>query len=133
MDVVPLDAAKPVRQSAIAAHLAFLGAVGDVSGSTRRISGELSRLKASRAGIAGRHAALFMPPLDYGVQQLQRIDAELAAAARLSNVASEVNDPDMQLAILRLNGPRLQSALLGVLLLDVWLDLDNGWPDADAE
>jgi hypothetical protein len=111
--------------SAIAPHLAFLGAVGDVSVSTRRIAGEFSNLEASRAGITSQHADLFIPFVDYGVQQLRWIDAELAAATRLSNTASQVDDPHMQLALLRLAGPRLQSALLGSILLAVWLDFLN--------
>ncbi|HEX8438321.1 DUF2380 domain-containing protein [Archangium sp.] len=121
----PRAFAAPPRRRTLAAHLAFLGAVGDVSGSTRRISGELSRLKDSRAGIAGRYADLFVPLVDHGVQQLRWIDAELAAATRLSNTASEVDDPDMQLALLRLAGPRLEAAMLGSLLLAAWLDFLN--------
>ncbi|HEX8434468.1 DUF2380 domain-containing protein [Archangium sp.] len=122
---VPPDAAGAVRQSAMVARLAFLGAVGDVSGSTRRISGELSRLKDSKPGIAGRHADLFIPLVAHGERQLRWIDAELAAAIRLSDTASEVEDPDMQLALLRLGGSRLQSAMLGSLLLAAWLDFLN--------
>jgi len=118
----PRVMASPPSQSAIATHVAFLRAVGDVSGSTRRMSGELSRLKASRAGIAGRHADLFLPLVDYGIGQLRWIDVELAVATRLSNTASEMDDPDMQLALLRLGGPRLQAALLGSILLAEWLD-----------
>src|SRR5687768_2568020 len=45
---VPRSTAEPARQSLLAVHLAFLGALGDVSSATRRISGELSRLKDSR-------------------------------------------------------------------------------------
>ncbi|WP_395849578.1 hypothetical protein [Cystobacter fuscus] len=45
------------------------------------------------------------------------IDAELAAATRLTNTASEVEDPDMLLALLRLAGPRLEAAMMGALLL----------------
>ncbi len=116
---------EPSRQSALAAQFAFIGAVGDVSGSTRRISGELSRLKASKRGIAGRYADLFSPFVDYGVEQLRWIDAELAAATRLSNTASEVDDPDMALALLHLGGPRLEAAMLGSILLAVWLDFLN--------
>ncbi|WNG31345.1 DUF2380 domain-containing protein [Cystobacter fuscus] len=110
------------RQSALVAHLAFRGAIGDVSGSTRRISGELSRLKASERGIAGRAAGLFIRYIGYGEHQLRWIDAEIAAATRLANAASEVEDPDMQLALLRLAGPRLEAALMGALLLAAWLD-----------
>ncbi|WP_395848384.1 DUF2380 domain-containing protein [Cystobacter fuscus] len=119
------DAAESTRPSAIANHLVVLGAIRDVAGSTRRISGELSRLKASRAGIAGRHADLFIPSVDYGVQQLRWIDSELAIASRLANTASEVGDPEMQLGLLRLSGPRIQSAMLGSLVLTVWLDFLN--------
>ncbi len=119
------EAVTAAPQNAIAAQLAFLGAVRDVSSSTRRISGELSRLKASKRGIAGRHADVFIPFVDQGVEQLRWIDAELGAALRLSNMASELDDPDMALALLRLGGPRLQSALLGSLLLAAWLDFLN--------
>ncbi|WP_239014746.1 DUF2380 domain-containing protein [Archangium violaceum] len=121
----PGSMAEASRQSALAAHLAFLGAVGDVSGSTRRISGELSRLEASKRGIAGKAAGLFVPYVEYGERQLRWIEAELAAATRLANAASEVDDPDMQLALLRLAGPRLEAAMLGSLLLAGWLDLLN--------
>jgi hypothetical protein len=96
-----------------------------VSGSTRRISGALSRLKASKPGIAGRAAGLFVPYVVYGERQLRWIDAELAAATSLSNTASEVDDPDMQLAILRLTGSRLEAAMLGSILLAAWLDFLN--------
>ncbi|WP_395854502.1 hypothetical protein [Cystobacter fuscus] len=54
--------------------------------------------------------------------QLRWMDAELVAATRLANAASEVKDPDMQLALLRLAGPRLEAAMMGSLLLAVWLD-----------
>ncbi|WP_395806825.1 DUF2380 domain-containing protein [Archangium minus] len=92
-----------------------------MSGSTRRFSSELSRLKASKQGIAG----LFGPFVNYGERQLRWIDAELAAATRLSNTALEVGDPDMQLAILRLTGPRLEAAMLSSILLAAWLDFLN--------
>ncbi|OJH37213.1 DUF2380 domain-containing protein [Cystobacter ferrugineus] len=118
----PGSAERTTWQSALAAHLAFRGAVGDVSGTTRRLSGELSRLEASTSGIAGRASGLFVRYVDHGVQQLRWMEAELAAATRLANAASEVKDSDMQLALLRLAGPRLESAMMGSLLLSVWLD-----------
>jgi hypothetical protein len=39
------------------------------------------------------------------------------AATRLSNTASQVEEADMQLALLRLAGPRLEAAMSGALLL----------------
>ncbi|MFY0563946.1 hypothetical protein ACN28E_08870 [Archangium lansingense] len=95
--------------------------MGEVSSSTRRISGELSRLKASHLGIAGCAGGLFVRYLDDGERQLRWVDAELAAAAELATAASEVEDPDMKLALLRLAGPRLEAAMLGSTLLTVWV------------
>ncbi|MGZ3459540.1 MAG: DUF2380 domain-containing protein, partial [Archangium sp.] len=114
-----------VWQSALAAHLAFRRGTGEVSSSTHRISAELSRLKASKWGIAGETADLFVRYVDYGDQQLRWIEAELAAATQLANTASEVEDPDMQLALLRMAGPRLEAAMMGSTLLAVWVDFLN--------
>ena len=120
---LPRDNAEPTRRSALAAHLALLGAVRDVSGTTHRIASGFSRLQSSEAGIGGRYAHVFGHFVDRGVRQLRWVEAELAAATRLATTASEVVDPDMQLAVLRLAGPRLEAAVLGSLLLSVWLDL----------
>ncbi|WP_309896499.1 DUF2380 domain-containing protein [Archangium sp.] len=114
-----------VWESALAAHLAFRAALLDVSGSTRDLSGELSRLRKSHPGIAGKALGLFVPSIEYGQSQLRWLDAELAAATRLAHAAAEVEDPDMQLALLRLAGPRLEAALLGSLLLAAWVDFLN--------
>ncbi|ATB39733.1 hypothetical protein CYFUS_005181 [Cystobacter fuscus] len=108
--------------SALAAHVAFLGALDEVSGSSRRLSSELSRLKASHPGVAGVGNGIFVRYVDYGERQLRWIDAELAAATRLATTASEVEDPDMQLALLRLAGPRLEAAMMGSFLMAVWFD-----------
>ncbi|WP_395836100.1 DUF2380 domain-containing protein [Cystobacter fuscus] len=122
MAAAPGGAVESAWRNALAAQLAFRGAVLDVSGSTSRLSSEFSRLAASTPGIAGRASGLFIRYVDHGVQQLRWLDAELAATTRLANAASEVKDPDMQLALLRLAGPRLEAAMLGSLLLAVWLD-----------
>ncbi|MFY0527598.1 DUF2380 domain-containing protein [Archangium gephyra] len=97
----------------------------DVSGSTLQLSGELSRLRKSHGGIAGKAAGLFVPHVEYGQRQLRWIDAELAAATRLATAAAELEEPDMQLALLRLAGPRLEAAMLGSLLLAAWVDILN--------
>jgi len=119
---LPREAVEPARRSALAAHLAFLGAMREVSGSTRRLSSELSRLRASYQGIAGAGNGIFVPYVEYGERQRRWIDAGLAAATRLATAASEVEDPDMQLALMRLAGPRLEAAMMGSLLLAVWFD-----------
>jgi hypothetical protein len=120
----PARAERDARQSALAAQLAFRSALLDVAGSTRRISGELSRLNSRGRGLASGNG-VFLRYADYGAEQLRWIDAQLAAATRLANAASEVEDPDMQLALLRVAGPRLEAAMMGSLLLAVWLDFLN--------
>jgi hypothetical protein len=110
------------RQRATQARQALLAAVLEVSGSTRRLSGELSRLRARESGLARKVSGIFLRYADHGEQQLRWMEGELAAASQLSLSASEVEDPDMQLALLRLAGPRLEAALLGSLLLAVWID-----------
>jgi hypothetical protein len=122
---VPGDTEKSQRQSVTQARQAVFGAVVEVSVSTRRISSELSRLKANKDGIAGKYAVLFMPYVDSGVQQLRWIDASLQGATMLASAASEVDDLEMELAMLRLTGPRLQAAMLGSILLAAWLDFLN--------
>jgi hypothetical protein len=120
--VGPDNTEREARQEALAAQLAFRGALRELSGSTRRMSGALSRLKASGRGLSGKHADLFVRFIDSGTEQLRWMDIQLAAVARLANAASEVDDPDMQLALLRRAGPRLEAAMLGALLLAAWLD-----------
>jgi hypothetical protein len=119
---LPRAASETARRSVTATHLAFLRALGDASDTTRRLSGELSRLKVSQRGIAGRVSGIFVRYVDHGVEQLRWMEAELAAITRLSDTASQVDDPDMQLALLRLGGPRLEAAMMGSLLLAVWVD-----------
>ncbi|WNG61386.1 DUF2380 domain-containing protein [Archangium gephyra] len=114
-----------VWQSALATHLASRSALREVSGSTLRISSELSRLKASDSGIAGAGNGIFVRYVEYGEARLRWIDAELAAATEVAAAASEVEEPQMQLALLRLAGPRLEAAMMGSMLLAVWVDFLN--------
>ncbi|HYO70308.1 MAG TPA: DUF2380 domain-containing protein, partial [Archangium sp.] len=76
----------------------------------------------SHQGIAGKGNGIFLRYVEYGEHQQRWMDAELAAATRLATAASQVEDPDMQLALLRLAGPRLEAAMLGSLLLAIWFD-----------
>jgi hypothetical protein len=49
----------------------------------------------------------------------------LGDVSLLAGVASEIDDEDMRLALLRLSGPRLQAATSGSMLLAAWLDYLN--------
>src|SRR6218665_1066820 len=120
----PDSAEREARQKALAAQWAFRGAIREVSGSTRRISVELARLKASSRGLASGNG-VFLRYTDYVAAQLRWMDAQLAAATRLANAASEMEDPDMRLALLRVAGPPLEATMVGSLLLAVWLDFLN--------
>jgi len=104
---------------------ALVDALDDVSGSTRRIADSLSRLAASQAGIGGRADGLFAQHVVYGARQLRWLEGALGGATRLVQVASEVDDPAMELALLRLSGPRLEAALFGAMLLAAWSDFLN--------
>jgi hypothetical protein len=120
--VGPDSAEGEARQLALAAQLAFRGALREVSGSTHRVSAEFARLEARGRGLSGQHAGLFVRFIDFGTEQVRWMDVQLDAATRLADAASEMDDPDMQFALLRMAGPRLEAAMLGSLLLAAWLD-----------
>ncbi|QRN92929.1 hypothetical protein JRI60_27360 [Archangium violaceum] len=125
LTAVPRDAVESGRRSATLTRRAVHAAIDDVSGSTHRIAGSLSKLAANQAGIGGRVNGLFGRYVVYGAQQLRWSNAALGGATTLADAASEVDDPDMELALLRLTGPRLQAAMFGSLLLAAWLDFLN--------
>jgi hypothetical protein len=61
----------------------------------------------------------------YGSHQLQWIHGARGSVSTLANVAWEVDEPEMGLALLRLSGPRLQVAMSGTTLLAAWVDFLN--------
>lgn len=125
-----VSATTPMVAEALATQLAFQGAVRELSRFTQRARDDLSRLHDGPLGRAGRSDGLFAPHVEYGERQLRWMEAELTAATRLAHTASELEDADMRLALLRLAGPRLEAALTGSFLLATWLDclhLAQGW------
>lgn len=118
----PDNSARAVRQRALTSQLAFRRALREVADSTSRISGEFARLN-TRMRSHPQGSPAFTRYADYGVAQARWVETQLAAAARLADMASEVDHPDMQLALLRVAGPRMEAALLGSLLLAVWVDI----------
>ncbi|MFY2556787.1 DUF2380 domain-containing protein [Corallococcus terminator] len=87
------------------------------------IEAALSTLEGRAPDFGGRslHGA-FTRYLDHGTRQLTSLRGALGRATVLPGVASEVGDSDMELALLRMTGPRLQGALFGTLLLATWVD-----------
>jgi hypothetical protein len=100
--------------------------VGEVKNSLDALSGTLSKLATRppsfrNRGLSGVTGA-FTPNLDYGSKQLPWLHGELRSVTTLTQPASEVAAPDMELALLRMSGPRLQAATSGTLLLAAWVD-----------
>lgn len=118
-EVGPGSTHTAVSRNDLAVHLAFRKGLSEVSGTTRRISQELFRLKSSHPGIAGAGSGIFVRYVNHGEAQLQWIDSALAVATELTVEAAEVEDADVRLALLRLAGPRLEAALMGSMLLAV--------------
>jgi hypothetical protein len=108
------------------ARRAVLAAVDDVSGSTGTSASALSKLAARPPGLGNRGltgiGGIFTRYLDYGSQQLPWLQGSLKGATTLANAASQADDPDLQLALLRMTGPRLEAATFGAMLLAAWLD-----------
>ncbi|WP_239989542.1 TIGR02269 family lipoprotein [Corallococcus macrosporus] len=90
----------------------------------------LEGIEAARARLASRPSSLgerglegvFTRYLDHGSKQLTWLQRTLESATALAGVASEVGDSGMELSILQMSGPRLQSAMFGTLLLATWVD-----------
>ncbi|MBM7119278.1 DUF2380 domain-containing protein [Archangium primigenium] len=118
----PPHGGETASRQVLAVHLAVSGTMAELSQASRRLSGELSRLKASTQGLCGGNSDVFGRFIEQGEHRLRWLDTELAAARRLTTATAEVQDPDMRLALLRLAGPRLEAALLGAPLLAMWLD-----------
>ncbi len=123
------DASATEQQSATETRQAVLAALGEVQGSLDALTATLSRLATRppslrNRGLSGVNGA-FTSNLDYGSNQLPWLHRTLGSVTTLTETASEVAHPDMELALLRMSGPRLQAALSGALLLAAWVDFLN--------
>jgi hypothetical protein len=118
---VSRGAMAPGQQSVTRTRQAVLGATDEVEGSTGTLAGSLSRLAVRREGIGGVNGA-FTRYVTYGATQARWIDGALGGVTLLADVAGDVAEPDMEWALLRMSGPRLQAAMSGALLLAAWLD-----------
>jgi hypothetical protein len=85
-------------------------------------AGPLHQLAANPQGFSGRANGMFNRYIVYGSNQLPWIHGALGDVTTLADVAWKVHEPDMELALLRISGPRLQAAMSGATLLATWLD-----------
>jgi hypothetical protein len=114
------------KQRATLARRAVLEAIDDVKGSTDSVASAISQLAARPPGLGNRGLSglngAFTRYVTHGASQLPWLRGALGSATTLADVASEVADPDMELGLLRMAGPRFQAALFGSMLLAAWLD-----------
>jgi len=106
---------------------AVLEAVDGVTDTTGSVESALSKLaslpptRLGNRGLSGVNGA-FTRYLDFGSNQLPWLRSALGSTTALVAVAEEVGDADLELGVLRMTGPRLQSAMFGSMLLAAWLD-----------
>ncbi|WP_043709629.1 DUF2380 domain-containing protein [Corallococcus macrosporus] len=108
---------------AATARQAVLDAIGEVKRSMEGTDAALARLASRPPSVGGRGLdGVFTRYLDHGSNQRVWLRGALRSATSLATAASEVEDPDMALAVLRMSGARLQAAMFGALLLATWVD-----------
>ncbi|WP_241759488.1 TIGR02269 family lipoprotein [Pyxidicoccus parkwayensis] len=116
-----------VQPSAARVREAVLEAVDEVKDSTNSAASALSGMarrppsSLSNRGLSGVNG-VFTRYLDFGSNQLPWLRSALGSTTTLVAAAGEVGDADMEFGILRLAGPRLQSAMFGSMLLAAWID-----------
>lgn len=97
-------------------------ALEEVSNSLSRTTPVLARLEADPNGLVYEIREIFSSFIEDAVQERQWVSRMRDEAQRIVQTASEVEDPDLQQALLRLAGPRLEAALCGAQLLAAWVD-----------
>ncbi|WP_323390089.1 DUF2380 domain-containing protein [Myxococcus qinghaiensis] len=95
-----------------------------MKGSLEGVESALSRIEKRRPGFDGRaiNGEVFMRFHRLGSKQVTWIRGALGSATVMARAASEVEDPEMELGVLRMTGPRLQAAMFGTLLLATRVD-----------
>ncbi|RYZ41195.1 MAG: DUF2380 domain-containing protein [Myxococcaceae bacterium] len=102
---------------------AVLEAMDEVKGSLRSVEASFSKLAARPPTLGGRGLnGVFTRHLDHGSNQVTWLRGVLGSATVLTDAASAVGDSNMELGLLRMTGPQLQTALFGTLLLATWVD-----------
>ncbi|MFB1484387.1 DUF2380 domain-containing protein [Corallococcus sp. RDP092CA] len=110
-------------RSATQTRQAVLTGIAEVKSSLGGVEAALSQLESRPPALVGRSLhGVFTRYLDHGSSQLRWMRGALGSATALTRAASEVGEPDMELGLLRMTGPKLQAALFGTLLLATWVD-----------
>ncbi|MCY1001335.1 DUF2380 domain-containing protein [Myxococcus sp. MISCRS1] len=102
---------------------AVLAAINEAKDSAKRIEAARLELATRPTSLGGRGLdGVFTRYLDHGASQMEWVRRALGSASVRVTVASDVEDPEMELALLRMSGSRLQAALFGTVLLAAWVD-----------
>ncbi|WP_338867947.1 DUF2380 domain-containing protein [Myxococcus stipitatus] len=111
-------------QSGAPPRQAVLDAIEEVKGSLDGVEGAFTKLVDLPPALGGwgLTGGVFTRYVEHGSNQVTWLRGALGSAAGLTEVASEVGDPDMELGVLRLTGPKIQAAMFGTLLLATWVD-----------
>ncbi|RKH05271.1 DUF2380 domain-containing protein [Corallococcus carmarthensis] len=111
------------RESDASTREAVLAGIADVKGSLDGVEAALSKLAGRPSPLVGWSLkGVFTRYLDHGSSQVKWMKGALGSATGLTRVASEVGDSNMEQGLLRMTGPKLESALFGMLLLATWVD-----------
>ncbi|AKF79036.1 hypothetical protein MFUL124B02_00520 [Myxococcus fulvus 124B02] len=111
------------REDVASVHGAVLHSVDEVKGSLGESRAALAVLQEQPSDFGGRgFDGVFGRYLEQGTRQQTWARGELGSAMVWMGEASEVEDSDMELALLRMAGPRLQAAMFGALLAATWVD-----------
>ncbi|AGC49110.1 hypothetical protein MYSTI_07838 [Myxococcus stipitatus DSM 14675] len=113
-------------QASASPRQAVLDAIDEVKGTLDGVEGTFTKLAAHRPRALGEQSlnddGLFSRFVEHGSAQVTWLRGELESATGLTEVASEVGDPDMEMGVLRMTGPKLQATMFGTLLLATWVD-----------
>ncbi|TQF09065.1 DUF2380 domain-containing protein [Myxococcus llanfairpwllgwyngyllgogerychwyrndrobwllllantysiliogogogochensis] len=113
-------------QTGASPRQAVLDAIDEVKGTLDGVEGTFTKLAAHRPRALGEQSlnddGLFSRFVEHGSAQVTWLRGGLGSATGLTEVASEVGDPDMELGVLRMTGPKLQATMFGTLLLATWVD-----------
>ncbi|NOK18920.1 DUF2380 domain-containing protein [Corallococcus carmarthensis] len=111
------------RESDASTREAVLAGIADVKGSLDGVEAALSKLAGRPSPLVGWSLkGVFTRYLDHGSSQVKWMKGALGSATGLTRVASEVGDSNMEQGLLLMTGPKLESALFGMLLLATWVD-----------
>ncbi|AGC48030.1 hypothetical protein MYSTI_06757 [Myxococcus stipitatus DSM 14675] len=125
--LAPRTASAPLGSSARTSappRQAVLDAIREVTGSLNGIeetfTKQVSRLQAQEAWLA--NAEVVTRHVEPSATQVKWLRGTLESATTLAGVATEAEDSDMELGVLRMTGPKLQAAMFGTMLLATWVD-----------